>query len=86
MNKSNPLERETAVNPLSHQLSTVWVAGKGNLGRGLVICSTNDRLWNAKFDGKDLEGNYLRSFLHAMLSVSNESDFTNLSYSSLRIK
>ena len=84
MNKSNPLEREAAVNLLFHQLSTV--AGKGNLGRVLVICSTNDRLWNAKFDGKDLEDNYLRSFLHAMLSVSNESDFTNLSYSSLRIK
>lgn len=62
------------------------VAGKGNRGRVPVICSTNDRLWNAKFEGKDLEGDSLRSFLHTMLSVSNKFDFTNLSYTSLRIK
>lgn len=86
MSKNNPLEREAAVNLHLHQLSTVWVAGKGNLGRVPVICSTNDRLWHAKFEGNYLEGNSLRSFLHTMLSVSNKFDFINLSYSSLRIK
>lgn len=75
MNKSNPLEREAAVNLHFHQLSTVLVASKGNLGTVPIICSTNIRLWNAKLEGKkDLEGNSLRSFLHTMLSVSNELD------------